>query len=932
MATSRRLRILLIGLPIMWCATPMLSGDAPSAPPTPAGSTSDEGDEDESSDAKPAAPDPAVDKFWQALQRLGRRSAEDLAAGRALLQEASDLEFGHAQVLLGNCYLSGSYGFPKEPRKALNLFRLAAERGNAFAMVSLGTCYVTGTGTRRDDAKAEPWLVAALASDADYSRPTPPASYLAQSDPGGSSVAGELASDPVGSSQATAHFLLGQIRSRQNKPAEAQTHYVAAATAGPDGRSGVYQAAVDAALNYAFGKGIPRDTARALEMLEQSRRLGARMGVNLIQNYVQLKLVDDFAVADLEETMNEAGDAQQSALQLHIAQTLADKKSKDYNAAEAAQWYQLAADNGQVWGMLSLAFLHARGELGSPDLAQAFRWFEKAGEGDQPRHYLGSANLAICLQQGLGTPKDEKRAAEIFKKHRDVDIVCYLGSIGQAPKGIVTYEEALSLNLTWAKEKNDAHAQFLLARRYYEGAGVTASASEALKWLKRAAKANHGGALCRLGWLYEVQPGLHGFSDAAKAAKAATEAYRAAGAAGNIDGLANYAASLNRGFGVPRNEALAIATYERCLQLDPGHARAHSNLGGIYNQKLLEARAAGTSMGTSYWREDMLKHYEASMSKEATYAAVALGDLHYEGTLVKQDLGKAYRYYEQAADTPLNKGPAHYRLGYMHEHGQGVPVTYTEAAYHYRIAALEGNVPALRRLINFYLTGTGVSLDFDRATYWLGLMVRLNQTDALPMIADVLIKKQEYEKAFNLLKVLANIPDPRISGHAHERLSLCYQSGQGVKKNAKRAERHFKLAVERGNGNALTSLAHRQLASGKISDALANLGQASNTSPKAAFNLGQLYYFGNYVEADRTKALDFMRRAATMNSPEAQYFLAGLCWNREPSAPKIEEAIDLATKAENLGLPKAGELRQKLEQRLLEETRRSEENTRTRSS
>lgn len=928
----------LLRVPLLLClltlssAAALRAAEAPPAAPATADTPATEPEEDETSDAEPAKPDPAAEKFWQALKKLQGKSAEELATGRALLQESSDLEFAHAQVLLANCYLSGSYGFSKQPRKALNLLRLAAERDNAFAMISLGTCYATGTGARRDDAKAERWLSSALAADADFSRPVPPADFFAQSGATDAAVAGELLSDPVGSSQATAHFLLGQIRARQNKPAEAQAHYVAAATAGPDGRSGVYQAAVDAALNYAFGKGIPSDTVKAREMLEQSRRLSARMGVNLIQNYVQLKLVDDFAVADLEESVNEAGEARQSALQLHIAQTLADKKSKDYNAAEAAQWYQLAADNGQAWGMLSLAFLYVHGELGTPDPAQAFHWFEKAGEGDTPKHYLGAANLAICLQQGIGTPKDEKRAADLFRKHRDSDIVCYLGTIGRAPVQIVTYEEALALNQTWAKEKNDAHAQFLLARRYYEGAGVTASVPEGLKWLKRAAKANHGGALCRLGWLYEVQPGLHGFSDPAKAAKAATEAYRAAGAAGNIDGLANYAASLNRGFGVPRNEALAIATYERCLRLAPDHARAHSNLGGIYNQKLLNARAAGTSVGTDTWRDAMLAHYEASMRHDPTFAAVALGDLYYEGAFVKQDWGKAYSYYEQAADTPLNKAAAHYRLGFMHEHGQGVPVTYAEAAYHYRIAALEGNVPALRRLINFYLTGTGVSLDFDRAAYWLGLMVRLNQTDALPMIADVLIKKQEYDKAVKMLKVLANVQDPRISGHAHERLSLCYQLGQGVKQNAKRAERHFKLAVEKGNGNALTSLAHRQFAAGNVNDALLNLNQAAQTSSKAAFNLGQLYWFGSYVTADKSKAMDFLRKAAGMHSPEAQYFLAGLCWNQEPSAPKLEEAIDLATKAENLGHPKAAELRQMLEQRLLQQNRRPEENSRIRSS
>lgn len=877
-------------------------------------------------------PDPAADKFWQAIPLLESNQSSDQAAGRALLQEASDLEFSHAQVLLGNCHLSGSYGFARNPRKAVNLLLLAAERGNAFAQVSLGTCYATGTGTRTDAKKAQHWLMTALAPEADYSRPMPPESFTAKAAAASNSVAGELANDPVTTSQASAHFMLAQILVRQNQPAEAQKHYVAAATAGPDGRSGVYQAAVEAALNYAFGRGIPRDATQAREMLEQSRRLNARMGVNLIHNYVQLKIIDDFAVADIEESVTEAGAAQQSTLQLQIAQTLGNRKSKDYDPAEAARWYEIAAENGQVWAMLSLALLHAEGELGAPDPTQAFRWFEKAGDGDKPKHYLGAANLAICLREGLGTPRDEKRAAAIFAKHRDIDIICYLGTIGQAPREIVSFEEALALNEKWAKDKNDAHAQFLLGLRYSHGSGVPVNLDHCLRWLKRSAKSGHGAALRQLGWFYQFNPWGSGFRDLDKAAKAATEAYQAAAKAGDIDGMANYANSLYAGFGVEKDEAKAIATYERCLQLDPNHARSHANLGGIYNNKLIEAAAAGTSIGTDEWTKKMLWHYEASMKVDQGLAAIALGDLHYDGRLIKQDLNQAYSYYEQAVDFPLHKAAAHFRLGWMHEHGQGVPVTYTEAAYHYRLAALEGQVPALRRLVDFYLTGTGVSQDFDRATYWLGLMVRLNQNDALPAIADVLIKRREYDKAAKLLKALINSNDPIISGHAHERLSLCYRTGSGVKKNLKRAERHLKIAVEKGNGNALRTIAHRQFEDGNIDDGLANLTIAARTSGQAAFNLGQIYYFGTHTPADRPKAMEYLRKAVSLNYGDAHYFLAGLCWNREPVAPSLDEAIDLALKAENLGHPNATQLREMLEKRRQQETAKPEENSRTRSS
>ncbi|HET7537946.1 MAG TPA: tetratricopeptide repeat protein, partial [Candidatus Didemnitutus sp.] len=270
----------LVYLACLLAGTIGLSAASVPATPPPAEKTAGSGDDDEVHAPKKA--DPAEEKFWQGVTLLGHKSTADQAAGRTALQAAADLEFLHAQTLLADCYLSGSYGFPKDPRKAVNLLRLAAERGNAFAMVSLGSCLLTGTGVRKDQEKAAFWLNAALAPDANFSRPTPPDDFTGpENEP---TVAGEVETDPVDSARATAHYLLGQINTQDKKLAEGQAHYVAAATAGTDGRAGIYPAAVYAAMNYALGHGVPRDQVKANEMLDQSRKLTARLGITLVHN------------------------------------------------------------------------------------------------------------------------------------------------------------------------------------------------------------------------------------------------------------------------------------------------------------------------------------------------------------------------------------------------------------------------------------------------------------------------------------------------------------------------------------------------------------------------------------------------------------------------------------------------------------------------
>jgi TPR repeat protein len=76
-----------------------------------------------------------------------------------------------------------------------------------------------------------------------------------------------------------------------------------------------------------------------------------------------------------------------------------------------------------------------------------------------------------------------------------------------------------------------------------------------------------------------------------------------------------------------------------------------------------------------------------------------------------------------------------------------------------------------------------------------------------------------------------------------------------------------------------------------------------------------MYFFGTNVEKDRSKSFDLLRESARMRNPKAMYFLAAASYNREPDAPGIDEAIRFAEMAENMGVPDAPNLREKLEPR-----------------
>lgn len=897
-----------------------LAGD--SAAPAP--NLSDSATGDDAPPANPAPkPEPGAEKFWAAMKSFQSKDPATLAKGRAALDESAASEYTPAQLMLGECYQTGWYGYPQSKKKSTGFFRLAAERGNAFAKVSYGIALFSGSGTSKDFKRAAEWFQAAVASDANFPQPVPPADFSAeqaQSTANDSELAGTLSVDAVASAQARAHYFLGAILDTQKKSDEAQTHYVAAAA----GHSGIPEAATQAAINYAFGRGIPRDQTKAAEMLKQARSLGRRNGISMLHNLAHAKVVDDFAVSDLEETIAKAADDETQEAQMTIAREFTDRKSKDYNPKEAVMWFELAAESKKAWAMLELAFLYTRGDLGKPDPEKAFAWFEKAGGGEKPLHYLAVANLVICYQNGIGTAKDTTKALELAKQYHTAEFVSDLTLRNQCPTSILTYDEWFDLNKRWASTQKDAHAQYLMGLRYERGSGVSVDSKDAAAWFKKAAKANYGPAWRELGLLYETRPYVFGLSPDQGNIKA-VECYRRGASAKDASATAFLAAMLADGHGAAPDEPEAKRLYEASLAIDPKLRVALNNLGLLYEARYRAALKDQRKVEAELNRTMMIDLFKRADASGEPYAAYNLGRLYYEGIIGTPDFQKAYTYFETAAEHGHRE--ARFRLGEMHEKGEGVDVTFVEAAYHYRLAALDGHVEALRHLVNFYITGKGGAVDFERAQFWLVRLIQLGQVGAVPVMADVAIKQHRYDEAVQLLEWLKDLNEPVLSGFAYERLAICYNEGLGVKLRPERARTYIEKAAGLGNADAIYALGRTKMADGKPAEAVAMFERASEKSSSAAFALAQLYYHGNNVPKDLDKAFEYLRKAADGGYRDALYFLAAVSLTPEPRAPKLNQAIEYARQAEVYGHPKAAALREKLEEKRRHAGKQSDEVT-----
>lgn len=870
--------------------------------------------------------------FWEA-ERIFSSGDGDFGTGQRLMTEAAELDFSHAQFELGRLYIAGLNGFERNPTLGLRWFERAAKQGLGYAMIATAQCYYEGTGTTKDLNAAERWFRDSLAAGASYSRLNPPAG--SDPPPVMAGVAGAILTDPEVSSKAAAHFYLGKIAQENKDDTTAHMEFAEAARQGIDGRDGILEAAKEAAYDFACGRGTPQDFEKGREMVEQIRVLTKRFVISRVQSMAQSRQIDDFATADAEEVMIKTGDLVTDLYVLGIGNTLADRKEEHYNPKEAVKWFELAAARDVLEAKIRLAQFHGGSELGDPNPEEAFKWWKEA-VGDNPlRSVLATANLAICLQNGIGTQRDPTSAAALFAKIKNPSkvgpvgpinnppavaafraqienesIVGYLGTIGKAPTKPITEDEEAALLETWARRENDAHAQNLLARKLIVGDGVKQDVDAAVALLKKAAKARNSGAYLSLGRVSENFVSFQ--TQKALGLLSPLEYYRKAGDLGSAEGARLAGDLLQSGIGPKRNPKLAERYYRKAIQLQPDDALAHNNLAALFEERLrasISARKPDKSGSLTAMRAG----YEEAGRLGLAHANTNLGKLYLNGELVPEDYEKAYDYFTKAIESEAPE--ARFQLGYMHEHGKGVPVTYSEAAYHYRYAALGGNRAATDRLVDFYLTGKGVSRDLGLAEFWIRHGISLGNWRGNLELGEVLIARKNFTEAFRLYQHLANDRNPNVSGIGFYGLSECYGHGYGVQADEPMSRSYMQMAINTGNPEALVTLANSLFSKNDTKEGLKTMERAAKSSGQASYSLGQMYHFGTNVAKDHTKSFSLMRDAARMRYAKAMYFLAATTFNREAGAPAMDEAIRFAEMAESMGVPDATKLRERLERR-----------------
>ncbi|KAI9174260.1 hypothetical protein LWI28_014722 [Acer negundo] len=308
---------------------------------------------------------------------------------------------------------------------------------------------------------------------------------------------------------------------------------------------------------------------------------------------------------------------------------------------EAFQILEYQAQKGNAGAMYKIGLFYYFGLRGlRRDRAKAFSWFSKAAN-KATRQQLYSAYNGIGYLHVKGYGVDKKnytKAKEYFEK---------------------------------AAEHEETGGHYNLGVMYYKGIGVKRDVKAACKYFLVAANAGHQKAFYQLAKMFHTGVGLK------KNLPMATALYKLVAERGPWNSLSRWALeSYLKG-----DVGKAFLLYSRMAEL--GYEVAQSNAAWIldkYGERSM-------CMGESGLCTDAERHQRAhSLWWQASeqgneHAALQIGDAYYYGRGTERDYVRAAEAYMHAKSH--GNAQAMFYLGYMHEHGQGLPLSLHLAKRYY---------------------------------------------------------------------------------------------------------------------------------------------------------------------------------------------------------------------------------------------------------
>ncbi|GMJ14894.1 EMS-mutagenized bri1 suppressor 5 [Hibiscus trionum] len=293
--------------------------------------------------------------------------------------------------------------------------------------------------------------------------------------------------------------------------------------------------------------------------------------------------------------------------------------------SKALMWFLKAVDKGEPRSLELLGEIYASGAGVERNYTKALEWLSLASEHGLYSAYNGMGYLYV---KGYGVEKNYTKAKEYFEKAADND---------------------------------DAGGHYNLGVMYLKGIGVKKDVKIACKYFIVAANAGQPKAFYQLAKMFHTGVGLK------KNLPMATALYKLVAERGPWSSLSRWALeSYLKG-----DMGKAFLLYSRMAEL--GYEIAQSNAAWILDKYGERSICMGEYGVCTDAERHQLAHslwWQAS-EQGNEHAALLIGDAYYYGRGTVRDYERAAEAYIHAKSQ--SNAQAMFNLGYMHEHGQGLP-------------------------------------------------------------------------------------------------------------------------------------------------------------------------------------------------------------------------------------------------------------------
>jgi TPR repeat protein len=189
--------------------------------------------------------------------------------------------------------------------------------------------------------------------------------------------------------------------------------------------------------------------------------------------------------------------------QVVLARRLEAERPGPRDLVNAARYWRMAAQAGDVGAMKRIGTMYYRGDGVRKAPSLALGWLRRAGlAGDRDAQVL----VAYCYHTGHGGPRDLPEARRWYARaaaQGDIGAMLALAYLYQGGDG---HPQDPGVAIQWygmAAERGSAAAQFHLGVIHEEGRGVPAEPLEAYKWYALAAEQRHQLAADGMAYLQE---------------------------------------------------------------------------------------------------------------------------------------------------------------------------------------------------------------------------------------------------------------------------------------------------------------------------------------------------------------------------------------------------------------------------------------------